>query len=99
VSEKRVRRAANAERPPAVDNQHAGEPLSDLGKIARLLALLLVRGRPLIEQAGTLAAAGFGHAEIAGLVGSTPASVKQSVYMWRKSRPSPKPNGRDASRT
>jgi hypothetical protein len=63
-----------------------GEQVSDLRAIARLLAMLLVKGRPLVEQAGTLAAAGFGTTEISNLLGSTPASVSQSVYMWRKSR-------------
>ncbi len=68
----------------------SGERVSDLRVIARLLALLLVKDRPLLEQAGILTAAGLGTSEIASLVGSTPASVSQSVYVWRKSRSSPK---------
>jgi hypothetical protein len=72
-----------------------GEQVSDLRVVARLLAMLLVKGRPLVEQAGTLAAAGFGTTEIANLLGSTPASVSQSVYMWRKSRSGVKKTGRN----
>ena len=64
----------------------AAPAATDLRLVARLLALSLVKGRPLEEQAGTLTAVGFQAAEIALLLGTTPASVNQSAYMWRKSK-------------
>jgi hypothetical protein len=60
--------------------------VSDLRVIARVLGLAVVKGRPLGEQAGVLAAAGFGTTEIAEMLGTTPASASQQIYMWRKSR-------------
>jgi hypothetical protein len=71
----------------AADNGAEAVPAaSDLRIIGRLLGLLLVKGRGLEEQAGTLTSVGFQAAEIAPLLGTTTASVNQSAYMWRKSK-------------
>ena len=69
-----------------VAEDESSERRSDTRLIANLLALMLIRDRPLIEQAGVLAAAGFAPMDIAPLLGTTPASVRQSIYMWRKGK-------------
>jgi hypothetical protein len=70
----------------SVEISPATAQVGDLRVIARLLGLLLANGRPMGEQAGTLGAIGFGASEIAELRGSTPATVRQQTYMWRKAR-------------
>ena len=74
-------------RKPAV-RQSGNEPdtlVGDLRLIARLLGLAVVKGRPMGEQAGVLAAAGFAPSEIAEMLGTTSASARQQIYLWRKS--------------
>jgi hypothetical protein len=68
------------------DTGDSVEQPSDLRLIARLLGLLLVKDRPMGEQAGMLATAGFTNTEIAELVGTSPASASQQVYAWRRGR-------------
>lgn len=82
---------AKGKRKDAEGDSEVAPKVSELRLIARLLALSLVKGRPLEEQAGTLSAVGFQAAEIAGLLSTTTASVQQSAYMWRKKAKQKKP--------
>jgi hypothetical protein len=86
---------------PARKGINAAQPelessVNDLRVIARVLGLAVVKGRPLGEQAGTLAAAGFGTTEIAQMLGTTAASASQQIYMWRKSRKDRKKTARES---
>lgn len=57
-------------------------------RIERLLALILLhdlRDAPQADRAVQLSRAGFSHAEIAGVLGSTPGVVRQQLYQKRKS--------------
>lgn len=60
------------------------EQISELRIVARLIGLAVVKGGSMGEQASTLSAAGFPASEIAKMLGTTPASVRQQIYMWRK---------------
>jgi hypothetical protein len=60
--------------------------ISDARLIARLLAMLLVKGMVLGEQADTLVRTGLTPTEIALMLGTTPESVRQQAYVWRKER-------------
>lgn len=56
-------------------------------KIENLLALLLIntlKDSTLEDKAGILNMAGFSHSEIADFLCTTPAVIKQSVYMAKK---------------
>ena len=53
-------------------------------RIANLLALLLVTGKPQPEQISLLSAAGYAPAEIARLVGTTANTVSVTLSQRRK---------------
>jgi DNA-directed RNA polymerase specialized sigma24 family protein len=57
-----------------------GDPVSSteqkLDEIARLLALLAMRDRPLQETVGEMSSLGFGPTRIAQLLGTSPAYAK-----------------------
>jgi len=53
-------------------------------RIANLLALLLVTGKPQPEQISLLSAAGYGSSEIARLVGTTRNTVSVTLSQRRK---------------
>jgi len=78
VAAKRARKRAVAEIP------EAPEKVSELRLVARLLGLALVKGQSQEEQVGTLTAVGFASGEIAALLGTSPGTVRQAAYMWRK---------------
>lgn len=75
--------------------QEVDEQIPELRLIARLLGLALVAGKPMGEQTATLSAAGFPAGEIARMLGTTAASVRQQVYMWRKTKPDQRKSGRN----
>jgi DNA-directed RNA polymerase specialized sigma24 family protein len=54
-----------------------------LEKIARVLALLLVKGEPQADKIKALSAAGFGNAEIADLLGLTRNAVNIALHRIR----------------
>ena len=55
-------------------------------RIANLLALLLVTGKPQPEQISLLNAAGYAPSEIARLVGTTPNTVSVTLSQRRKGK-------------
>jgi hypothetical protein len=55
-------------------------------RIANLLALLLVTGKPQPEQISLLSAAGYAPAEIARLVGTTPNTMSVTLSQRRKGK-------------
>lgn len=56
--------------------------------MAALLALRLVDGKTQVEQVRLLSAAGYAPSEIARLVGTTPATVSQTLYTLRSAKTS-----------
>jgi len=79
TAQRRSRRDASAD--PTVQDVGAG---SDLTRLTNLVALLLVKGEPQSEQIRTLAAAGYGNSEIAGLLGLTPNAVNVALHRLRR---------------
>jgi hypothetical protein len=61
------------------------DPTANLGRTLRLLALVALDGRPQKEQVRLLDKAGFGQAEIAGIVGSTPKAISVRLAELRRS--------------
>jgi len=58
-------------------------------KIENLLALILLndlKDQGIGEKANYLNIVGFSHAEIAQFLGTTPAVIKQSIYIVRKTQ-------------
>jgi hypothetical protein len=55
-------------------------------RIANLLALSLVTGKPQPEQIGLLSAAGYAPSEIARLIGTTPNTVSVTLSQLRKGK-------------
>jgi len=55
-------------------------------RLVNVLALLLVAGKQQAEQVATLNRAGFGIGEIALLVGTTSAVVRQVLYLQRQGK-------------
>lgn len=71
------------------DNEEIAVPESvplALGRIAKLIALQLVKGEGLSEKVVTLSAVGFSQAEIAELVDITPNHVRQILFTHRKGK-------------
>jgi hypothetical protein len=66
-------------------------PGNDLTKIANLLALHLVRDKNKTESASALSSAGFAVHEIARLLGTTPKSVSQAIYVSKQGADAAKP--------
>ncbi len=52
-------------------------------RLTNLMALLVVKGEPQADQIRTLAAAGFGNSEIAGLLGLTSNAVNVALHRIR----------------
>lgn len=65
-----------------------------LGRIARLLGLLVVKGEPQPAKILTLLSAGFTQAETAEMLGTTPNNVAVTVYRESKQKASGKSRGR-----
>lgn len=63
------------------DEQKSADPTV---KIANLLALVVTKGMPSGDQVICLSRAGFTYNEIADLVGTSPAVVRQTLYEERK---------------
>ena len=64
----------------------ADQQTQQLERIARLLALLAVKGENQTDKIVTLTAAGFAPAEVAQLLGTTPNSVSVTVYKAAKEK-------------
>lgn len=64
-------------------SQAAGVPPS-FDRLTNLVALLLVKGEPQVDQIRTLAAAGFSNTEIAQLLGLTANNVNVALHRLRK---------------
>lgn len=61
------------------------DPVTDTGhRIANLLALLVVDGKPRAEQVQLLARAGFGSGEMARILGMNPSTVRVTLSRLRK---------------
>jgi predicted transcriptional regulator len=67
--------------------EEADEGVSDpLARIANLLALIATRDMTQREQIITITSAGYRRAEVARLLGTTPATVSQTLYEFRQTR-------------
>jgi hypothetical protein len=65
-----------------------------LERVERLLALILIhdmKDAPQTEKAFSLSRAGFAHAEIAALLGTTAPVIAQQLYKLRSARKRIKP--------
>jgi DNA-directed RNA polymerase specialized sigma24 family protein len=56
---------------------------ADLERLTNLVALLLVKGEPQVDQIRTLAAAGYRNSEIAPLLGLTSNAVNVALHRIR----------------
>jgi hypothetical protein len=62
-----------------------------LDRIAKLLAILAVKGENQTDKIVTLAAVGFTHTEVSQLLGTTPNTVAVTVYQHNKKKLKPGP--------
>lgn len=62
-------------------------------RVERLLAWIMLErmeGRPLADKAVRLQHAGFANSEIADMLGTTSATIAQTLYVARRDRKAPK---------
>lgn len=62
-----------------------------LERIANLLGLLVIHGKPQVEQIAVLSSAGYSSAEIAQLVGTTRNTVSVALSQMKAARKQKKP--------
>lgn len=78
-----ARRRSRSSTPTEAPARDAGTR-PDLTRLTNLVALLVVKGESQADQIRTLAAAGFGNSEIAGLLGLTPNAVNVALHRLRR---------------
>jgi DNA-directed RNA polymerase specialized sigma24 family protein len=76
---------------PTTDKSPPNSLEAKLDEVARLMALLLKRDRPLTEAIEEMSAVGFGQKRISELVGTSPGYVDNVVQKAKKQSASKRP--------